>query len=297
MGPFEILCIVAVIFLFIYYYTTSNYDFWKNRGVKGPKPLPLIGNFKDLVLNRISSADFTKNYYNEFKNESMIGIYAKSSPILILKDPELIKDVLIKDFNNFTDRGMPINEKVDPLSQNLVALELERWRPLRKKLSPVFTSGKLKEMFYLLEESSCHLDKYLDKLVSINEPIECRQLTSKFTMNVIGSCAFGIEINALSDEQNEFVQMGKKIFAYSFWRNIRTKVRELMPWLFNLLGPLFKNTEMVDFFTKLLTDTMKYRKENNVNRHDFVDLLQFLKENSEKVDDIGDLYLLYIILG
>ena len=292
MGPLEILCVVGAIFLFLYYYSTSNHDFWKNQGVQGPKPLPFIGNLKDLILNRLSPGDFSKKYYDEFKDEPMVGIYAKNIPMLILKDPDLIKDVLIKDFNNFTDRGIPINEKIDPLSQNLVFLEAERWRPLRKKLSPVFTSGKLKEMFYLLEESSHHMDKYLQKLVPINEPIECRQLTSKFTINAIGSCAFGIEINAFSDQQNEFVEMGKRMFDTSVWRSIRNTIRDQTPWLFQIIGPIFKNQEAQsgDFFQKLITDTMNYRKENNVNRHDFVDLLRFIKENPDKMDDIGKLF-------
>lgn len=287
MGPIELLCIAATIFFLLYYLCTSNHSFWKNRGVSSPKPLPFFGNFKDIIFHRISNADFLKNHYEHYDNETMFGLYLNNTPILVLRDLELIKDILIKDFNKFADRGMPVHEKIEPLSQNLVALEAERWRPLRKKLSPVFTSGKLKEMFYLLEETANHLEKYLEKIVTKNEPIECRLLTSKFTMNVIGSCAFGVDINALSDEQNEFVKMGRKMFAFNFWRALRMNIKELTPWLFNVMGPLMKKTEMSDFFTKFIADTMQYREKHNIVRHDFVDLLKFLKENPDKLNDIG----------
>ncbi|XP_051173283.1 cytochrome P450 6k1-like [Leptopilina boulardi] len=286
MGPIELLCIVAAIFLFLYYYSSKNHNYWKNQGVKGPEPMPFLGNMKDVLLNRLAPGQMAKILYDKFVNEPMIGIYARSTPILILKDPELIKDVLIKDFNKFADRGLPIHEKVEPLSQNLVNLEPERWRPLRKKLSPVFTSGKLREMFSLLLESSEHFEKYLNKIVPKNEPIECRLLTSKFTTDVIGSCAFGIDINSLSDEENDFIRIGRKIFDVSFRRSIKIKIRDLAPGLFSLLGPLFKDREMDNFFTSLIKDTMKYRKENNIIRHDFVDLLRYVKENPEKIDDI-----------
>ncbi|XP_043471293.1 uncharacterized protein LOC122504303 [Leptopilina heterotoma] len=286
MASIEILCIVAVILLFLYVYSSKNHDFWKTQGVKGPEPIPFLGNFKDVLLNRLAPGQLAKIFYDQFIDESMIGVYARSTPILILKDPELIKDVLIKDFNKFADRGLPLNEKIEPLSQNLLNLEPKRWRPLRKKLSPVFTSGKLREMFFLLLESGNHFETYLRKIVPKNKPIECRLLTSKFTMDVIGSCAFGIDINTLSDEENDFIRMGREIFDLDFWRSIKRKIRELAPGLFSLLGPIMKNKELDNFFTSLITDTMKFRKENNVVRHDFVDLLRYVKENPEKLDDI-----------
>ncbi|XP_043471300.1 cytochrome P450 6k1-like [Leptopilina heterotoma] len=286
MALIAILCIVAVILLFLYVYSSKNHDFWKKQGVKGPDPLPILGNFKDILLNRLSPGEMAKNLYNQFNDESMIGIYARSTPILLLKDPELIKDILIKDFNKFAARDLPVNEEIEPLSQNLLNLEPKRWRPLRKKLSPVFTSGKLREMFFLLLESGNHFETYLRKIVPKNEPIECRLLTSKFTMDVIGSCAFGIDINTLSDEENDFVRMGRKIFVLDFWRSIKAKIRDFSPGLFTLLGPIMKDEELDNFFISLIRDTMKYRKENNVVRHDFVDLLRYVKENPEKMDDV-----------
>ena len=261
-----------------------NYDFWKVRGVSGPKPSFPWGNFQDVMLNRKSLADYWNIIYKDFEDEPMVGIFVRTTPVLILKDPEFIKDVLIKDFTKFADRGLNIQEKVEPLTQHLFNLECTRWKPLRKELSPVFTSGKLKEMFYLLLESSDHLEKYLETIVSKNEPIECRDLTAKYTANVIGSCAFGININCLCDEENEFLRMGKKIFETTIWRSIRFKIRDATPWLFRLLRPVFEDRDMNDFFTNLIINTMKYRKDNNIVRHDFVDLINGVKEHHEKLD-------------
>lgn len=113
MGPFEILCGIGVVsFALYYYFFTSTYDHWKSRGVRGPQPIPPFGNLKDVMLTKRSMADTLTEIYNEYKDERMIGYFTRKIPLLLLKDPELIKDVLIKDFSKFADRGLRTFEKV-----------------------------------------------------------------------------------------------------------------------------------------------------------------------------------------
>lgn len=111
---FEILCTVVAVTLALYYYLTSTFNFWKERGVAGPRPYPLVGNIGKTIIGKISMGDYLKELYDkpEFKNEPLIGIFTRRTPILIVKDPELIKDVLIKDFSKISDRGITVFEKV-----------------------------------------------------------------------------------------------------------------------------------------------------------------------------------------
>jgi len=44
-------------------------------------------------------------------------------PAILLTDPELIKQILVKDSNIFYDGKVCSNEKTDPLSQNLFLLK------------------------------------------------------------------------------------------------------------------------------------------------------------------------------
>jgi cytochrome P450 family 6 len=286
MEFFEILCSIAAVILALYYFFTSTFDFWKSRGVCGPQPIPGFGNFKDVMFNKISTGDYLTEIYKAYKDESMVGIFARKTPILIIKNPELIKDVLIKDFSVFAHRGLPIFKKADPLSQHLFSLEPKRWRPLRIKLSPVFTSGKLKEMFSLISDCADHLIQYMIKIASGNEPVECRELTAKYTTDVIGSCAFGIEMNALSDQDSEFRKMGRKVFSPTWTNILRLRMRQMFPWLYEMLGSILPQTAVNKFFTRVIVETMDYRETNNIVRSDFIDMLRELKKNPDKLGDI-----------
>ncbi|KAL0110968.1 hypothetical protein PUN28_012779 [Cardiocondyla obscurior] len=286
MGPFEILCGTAAVILALYYFFTSTFNFWVSRGVSGPRPIPALGNFKDVMLNNISVGDYLAEIYEKYKDEPMIGIFARKTPVLVLKDLDLIKDVLIKDFSVFASRGMPTFEKAEPLSQHLFSLEPKRWRPLRIKLSPVFTSGKLREMFSLISECADNLVQYMEKLADKQEPVECRELTAKYTTDVIGSCAFGIEMNALSNEDSEFRKMGRKAFTPTWIALLRIRLRQMFPWLYEISGYILPQTETTKFFIKVIVETMEYRETNNITRNDFIDMLRELKKNPDKLGNI-----------
>lgn len=108
----EIICGIVALILMFYYYLTSTFDFWKVRGVPGPKPVPMFGNLKDVMLLRTSTCDYLKKLYQEYKNEPLVGIFTRRTPALIVQDSELIKDILIRDFSTFANRGIPVLEKV-----------------------------------------------------------------------------------------------------------------------------------------------------------------------------------------
>ena len=141
----------------------------------------------------------------------------------------MIRDVLIKDFHIFADREGPANEKNGPQGQTLFNLEHERWRPLRMKLSPIFTSGKLRQMFYLLIKCAEHFEDHIEKLAQKDEPVDCGELTAKFTIESIGLCFFGINTNALNDENSEFEKCGRTLFDTSLKTRLRRALREIFP--------------------------------------------------------------------
>lgn len=106
-----------------YFYLKNKMNYWKNRGVACDEPSLLLGSL-DGVGTKIHFSTNIQVIYEKHKiGNKMCGFYLLQSPRLIIIDLDLIKNILIKDFNNFVDRGVYNNAEVDPLSAHLFAIE------------------------------------------------------------------------------------------------------------------------------------------------------------------------------
>lgn len=158
-----------------------------------------------------------------------------------------------------------------------------QWRKLRAKLTPTFTSAKMKMMFNLMNECAEELRNFLEGPASRNEDLEVKEIMSKFTTDIIGSCVFGLKCNSLTDPNSEFRSMGRKAVEPSLSRVIRLLLGILVP----KLGIRILPWEVTQFFISAVRDTIQYREQHNIVRNDFMQLLMQLK-NEGRVQDDGD---------
>lgn len=81
---------------------------------------------------------------------------------------------------------MYFNEKDDPLSANLFSIEAPQWKQLRAKLTPTFSSGKIKMMFNTLLECGEALKETLENFCSSGDSMDIKEVLSCFSTDVIG---------------------------------------------------------------------------------------------------------------
>lgn len=118
IGSVFVYLVVPFLFLsvfLLYLYFKIQFKFWSELGVRHPKPSFPFGNSWEM-FNRTSMGQFFKNYYDQFKDERIVGLWIFYRPILLVRDIELIKNIFVKDFGVFQDRGYYVNERDDPLS-------------------------------------------------------------------------------------------------------------------------------------------------------------------------------------
>ncbi len=118
--------------------------------------------------------------FRKYKGEKYIGMFQLSTPTLMLLEPQMVKQILVKDFQHFTDRGFVYDDRREPLTANLVNLEGAKWRVLRQKLTPTFSSGKIKNMMSLLHDCSERLLLYLKVILKFPIGIVRVQLFIRF---------------------------------------------------------------------------------------------------------------------
>lgn len=99
-----------------------------------------------------------------------------------------------------------------------IAYQGQEWKNLRIKLTSTFTTGKMKMMFPLVKECGTKLNNIMENL-SNDQDIEIKDICARYTTDVIGSCAFGLQISSLDNPDSEFRQMGKRMLDVKYVHN------------------------------------------------------------------------------
>lgn len=275
----EILLGLLLIFLFsIYWLLSRTFNYWHRLGVvQFPVTVP-HGNVKG-VGKAVPYSQLVTDYYRRAKKLglSFCGLYAYTRPVLLIADLDLVQTILVRDFSSFPNHGHYFNEKDDPLSAHMLNLLDAEWKQLRQKISPTFTKGKLKLVFKSVHDVVDRLLNAVDVEISKSGQVEVEDLMSRFTIDVIGTTAFGIECDSLQDENAPFFKMGTKLSSsrsHFFDRMIKDSFQGLARKLRIKLIP----GEISNFYMGITKQTVEYRESNpQVNRQDFLNLLIQLK--------------------
>lgn len=186
MNIIDFLLLIATLIFGGWIYFKYKFSYWKNLGVPYVEPRIPYGNIQGRKRKFHSSQVF-RRFYDELKVKGKYGgIYFFTKPTLIVTDLDFVKTVLIKDFQYFHDRGMYHNVKDDPLSGHLLNLEGDKWKKLREKLSPTFSSGKMKYMLPTIVQVGERLEKFMYKTIEENPEPEIKGILARFTTDIIG---------------------------------------------------------------------------------------------------------------
>lgn len=224
----DVLALLVGVSTIFYIFAKRSYSYWDRRGFK---TLPgfnyCFGHLFGVFSQKAQLGVFLKQLYDSTK-EPFVGIYGIFRPILIVRDPELVRSVLIKDFSHFADRGIHSNEEYDPLSGNLFAVGGQKWKNLRTKLSPTFTSGKLKGMFSTITDCGNNLQSYVEKLADNGDMLDVSEIAACYTTNVIASVVkliqliiqITISVPLAAKLLNQLYGMSYEVSLVSFNRNL-----------------------------------------------------------------------------
>ncbi|XP_032682945.1 cytochrome P450 9e2-like [Odontomachus brunneus] len=272
----------------LYYFLFKDRNFFKKHNIPHIRPLPLVGNMGPLIFHKQSMAAIVKDIYNVHPKAKYIGMYEFTRSIVVLRDPELIKSIVLKNFEIFPNHVRFITEDQDPLfSNNLFFLQDDRWREVRNVLSPAFTSSKMKGMFKLMSDCAANFGKFVAEFPPEQRMMDMKDIFTKYTNDVIATCAFGVSVNSTRDPKNLFYVYGKEATNFDrFVTFMKFHIFRNLPWLAKVFKLRMIRAEIAEFFRKLVETTIKTREEQGIVRPD---MLQLMMESRGKKEGRKDL--------
>jgi len=271
---------IPLVIFALYKYYTGNRQYWPKLGVP-LVDLNKIIPFWDRVLFRLPFHEVEQTTYDEIRKmqpeAGFIGFMEMRAPSLYLMDLDLAKAVLVKDFDHFVDRRTFDMSKADPyLNEMLVMLNGQEWKNMRNTLSPTFSTGKIRKMFEIFNQCGDKMTNFIkQELASSKTELEFRDVSSRFTMDVIANAAFGVDSKVFEDSDAPFAEMGKRVqnqfkspFAF-----LKLIIAVFAPKLVNLLRISFFDQKAFGFFANVIKSSKESRKNSGKRREDFLQLL------------------------
>ncbi|XP_046663073.1 cytochrome P450 6k1-like [Homalodisca vitripennis] len=273
----DVLLALMSVLCLLYWHITNNDDYRDKRGVANVNKGLFLGTF----MNKQSQADTVKEIYNQFPEEKFVGLFQFKKLVLMLRDRSLINRVLVKDFTHFQDRGTaPLKKHL--FSRNLFGLRGSEWGTLRHKLTPTFTTGKLRGMFEQISKCGEYLVTKIEEVSSVDvEGMDPANVLFEFTLDVIASCAFGVQFRPDGPDFKKFKSIIEKSFSGSPLRFLKFTLITIAPKIADFFNITMFPSGTTEYLMDMTRATIKCRKENNIKRNDYFQMLLSLKEQGE----------------
>ncbi|KAL3273895.1 hypothetical protein HHI36_015319 [Cryptolaemus montrouzieri] len=284
----EILILLFV--LTILYSIFIHYKYWKKKGVRQGFVIPLIGDIFYTLIKGHPVYITLQILYNKFSDVRYCGLYQYTSPVLLIRDPQLIHQIGIKHSDHFVDRRMLSVEEENPLwNRNLNHLKGQEWKDMRAILSPTFTGSKLRKMFVLLNLCATNMVDFLKKNPEEFVEIELKDMFTRYGSDITASVFFGIQSDSLTDPEDEFFMKGKKITQFSGKRYLKYMASITNALLAKVVNYSIYDEEVSAYFMKIIKDLIEYREKNNIDRPDMISLLIQGKRRNKTEGEFAEL--------
>lgn len=162
-----ILLFIFLVVLFLYWYGTCGFSVLKKMNVPGPVPQAFVGNIPELKKYKgihLMMLDYIRIYGKVF------AISLGRKPSIVIANPEVLKQILVKDFSNFRNHHIPGHQPAR-FRRSIFAARDDYWKKIRNMLTPTFGVGKMKLMVPLIEKSCNVLLEKLEKIANTGKNV------------------------------------------------------------------------------------------------------------------------------
>ncbi|XP_012877084.1 PREDICTED: thromboxane-A synthase [Dipodomys ordii] len=270
-GPMVTLALSVVLLALLKWYSTSAFSRLEKLGIRHPKPSPFIGNLMFFQQGFWESQMELRKRFGR-----LCGYYLGRQMYIVISEPDMIKEVLVENFSNFTNR-MVSGLEPKPVANSILFLRGKRWEEVRGVLTSAFSPEKLNEMTPLISQA-CHLLlAHLKRCADSRDACDMQRSYCCYTTDVVASVAFGTQVDSQTAAQDPFVSHCQRFFSFCIPRPLLVCILSFPSIMIPLarILPNKNQDELNGFFNKLIRNVIALRDQQAAEerRRDFLQMV------------------------
>lgn len=271
----------------------KKFQLFRELGIPGPNPHFIRGNLLHDMQNGTDRPVKTllkwqKQYGNVF------GYFRGTLPTVVVADLELIKQITIKDFANFTNR--PSFATFFKMNANsLIGLQDETWKEVRRTLSPTFSASKMRQLTNIVNKTVSIFRDEINKHCETDSDFDIYDRFQRLTLDVIGECALALKIDCQNQRENTMYKAVRTFLSGSDNRGALSNLLRMavyFPGLIHVMKYYYTNSAVFKMVTSIIQNleaVIQKRRQDGGNKQKSIDILQLMldagHENDSKADE------------
>ncbi|XP_049524209.1 cytochrome P450 3A5 isoform X4 [Dermacentor silvarum] len=242
----------------------KTFSYFKDIGINGPKPNLLWGNLAEYHGKGLVKA--LTEWCNKYGD--VFGFYNGDVPTLVIKDIDFLTYIFVKNFQDFTSRGvtMRTDEEHSFLGQSLLHARGLQWKRTRSCVSYAFTANKFKQMVPYMTQVADIFVQILGEKADDGKEYPMLRLFQGLTMDYVGRAAFGFDCTFQRELTHPFLKTAQSVLPgvmtgplHMLARDTTTMSKYMAPilWLNEKLGSF-----TYDIFNKHTSKVIQLRMKN-----------------------------------
>ncbi|XP_064599117.1 cytochrome P450 3A8-like [Liolophura sinensis] len=251
-----------------------HFAVFQRLGIPGPEPTLVLGNIREILSKGSFQAllDWHGQYGDAF------GYFEGHTPVVVVSDADVIKQVLVKDFFDYFP-----NRKPYPMAPRKThALFLARggkWKRIRNILSPAFSSARMKQMSPIINKAVSEMIDNMEKPATTGEPYDIFEAFQRLTLDVIGRSALGLNFTCQKDPDDPYLRNIRFLFQ-GLAKSKLLPFLMVMPFLCHLLVGVKNLVTLIGlnpvrFLIQGMTEVIQERRSRPTSTG-YVDLIELM---------------------
>ncbi|XP_055623865.1 probable cytochrome P450 308a1 [Toxorhynchites rutilus septentrionalis] len=265
------LCIALSVLAACLYFKWSC-SYWRRVGnIDGPQPLPFFGNVFEQLIAKKHYDDIYDDIYRSYPSALWVGIYELfNKPAVVVRDMDLVKEILVSNFQSYNKNSFRVDETIDPLiAMNPFTQSGDKWKQRRSQITPVFSTAKIRAVVPIIKNITENFLEHVTSNRVICPDFEANDICAKYTIDVVASCAFGIDAESFHNPDAEFRRNGLAVFkSDSLVAWLRPFLTHFAPWLSSMLKLPFVPRDVDRWFRAVIGEVMRQRRDGEIKRQD-----------------------------
>ncbi|XP_065307783.2 cytochrome P450 3A41-like [Dermacentor albipictus] len=221
---------------------------------------------------------------NYSRHGRLYGSFQGGVPTLVVGDTEILREVLVAKFKNFSDRSESQRIGGPVWRKSMLNLSGEEWKKARSVFTPAITTSKLKLIVLKVTTIAERVVSRIEAAAVENKSVNISdRLVDHASLDTAAALNYSVDLDSEKDKDHPLVKSLSAIFINKAgWKAV---MLFLMPRLFKVLQPNYPPKANVDIFKAFVSHLIQERESKKKKEDDFLQLFTDADYEWESAED------------